>query len=83
MDRYLTGKLMKVLPKVKLPTIYIEPIHSGDEEGEMTGRIELDQLPAAERWKNFQEVDLCVSEQQVQCEARRCLRCDIEFTQPA
>jgi len=37
-------------------------------------------LPA--RVKNDNEVDLCPSEQQALCEARRCLRCDIQFTQP-
>jgi len=30
----------------------------------------------------FAEVELAVSEQQAGCEAKRCLRCDLEFTQP-
>jgi NADH-quinone oxidoreductase subunit F len=79
-DRYLTGRQLKVLPKVQLPTTYIPPV-SGEEEGP-EGRIHLDHLPVSARGKNFLEVDLCIPEDRALCEARRCLRCDIEFTQP-
>ena len=39
-------------------------------------------LPEAERQGNFAEVELCISEEAAQCEARRCLRCDLDFTRP-
>ena len=35
-DRYVSGKLLKVLPKVKLPTVYVEPFMDMDEE---TGEV--------------------------------------------
>jgi NADH-quinone oxidoreductase subunit F len=81
-DRYLTGRQMKVLPKVALPGIYIPPV-AGDEEEGAEGRLHVDHLPVELRKGNFREVDLCIPEDRALCEARRCLRCDIEFTQPA
>jgi hypothetical protein len=35
-----------------------------------------------ERRAGFAEVELCLSEVDAQREARRCLRCDLEFTAP-
>jgi len=81
-DRYLSGKQMKVLKRVKLPTVYIEPVAEPEDEGEPAHRVEHVLLAARERQKNFREVDLCPGAEAAQCEARRCLRCDVEFTQP-
>ena len=82
MDRYVSGKLMKILPKVKLPSIYVEPFMEIDEELGETYRIELPLLPVAQRKGCFAEVELCPSERTVLAEARRCARCDLDFTQP-
>jgi NADH-quinone oxidoreductase subunit F len=81
-ERYVTRKLMKVLPKVKLPTVFIEPVKSEDDEPENTVRLELPMLPVEQRKRCFLEVELCPDELQAQTEARRCARCDLEFTQP-
>ncbi|BDU73229.1 NADH-ubiquinone oxidoreductase-F iron-sulfur binding region domain-containing protein [Mesoterricola silvestris] len=81
-DRHLTGRQLKVLPKVALPTVYVPPVDAGEEEGEGPGRAHAPHLPVAERRGNFREVDQCLPEEHALCEARRCLRCDIEFTQP-
>jgi hypothetical protein len=35
-----------------------------------------------QRRSGFAEVELCLSETDATREARRCLRCDLEFTQP-
>jgi len=82
-DRYVSGKLLKILPEVKLPTVYVEPSASTDDEeiGEIS-RLELPLLAVAKRKGCFAEVELCPSEQQALTEARRCARCDLEFTQP-
>jgi NADH-quinone oxidoreductase subunit F len=82
MDRYLSGKQLRKLSSVILPTVYVAPV-SSEDEGEALGRIHPEHLPVEARVKNFKEVDLCPSENHALCEARRCLRCDIEFTQPA
>jgi NADH-quinone oxidoreductase subunit F len=82
LDRYLQGKQLKALPRVALPEVYVPPFSTDEEEGETSGRVHPPHLPVEARHKNFREVDLCLSEDHAQCEARRCLRCDIEFTQP-
>jgi NADH-quinone oxidoreductase subunit F len=83
MDRYLKGKALKVLPKMVLPTVYIPPLEGDlDEEVDGPGRVHGPLLPVAQRLGGFAEVDLCISEQAAQLEARRCLRCDLDFTQP-
>jgi NADH-quinone oxidoreductase subunit F len=82
-DRYLQGKQLRRLPVVALPTTYIQPFGTGEEEeADTVGRLHPPHLPATARVKNFREVDLCFPEDHALCEARRCLRCDIEFTQP-
>jgi NADH-quinone oxidoreductase subunit F len=82
-ERYLTGRQMKTLPHVKLPTVYVEPLEGADEGEEVTPRVASPHLPAADRAKSFKEVELAVAEAAALIEARRCLRCDLEFTQPA
>ena len=82
-DRYLTGRQMKLIPRVALPTVYVEPLHTGEEDQGAAGRLLPPLLDPAARRKNYKEVDLRVPERLAVCEARRCLRCDIEFTQPA
>jgi NADH-quinone oxidoreductase subunit F len=83
-SNYVSGKLLRALPKVKLPSVYIEPVESlEDEDGESVHRAEPPLLTVAKRRKNFAEVELCISEEQARCEAKRCLRCDLDFTRPA
>jgi NADH-quinone oxidoreductase subunit F len=81
-DRYVRGRIMKVLPKVKLPATYIEPVQMNDEEAMETKRVVPPHLDIECRCGNFHEVELSISEEQALCESRRCLRCDLEFTQP-
>jgi formate dehydrogenase beta subunit len=81
MDRYLTGKQLRALNRVLLPTVYVAPV-SAEDEGEGVGRMHTEHLAVGARVRNFLEVDLTPSENHVLCEARRCLRCDIEFTEP-
>ncbi len=81
-SNYVSGRLLKVLPKVKLPSFYIEPVETADDDGEAASRVEPPTLPVERRRGSFAEVELCVSEKSARCEARRCLRCDLDFTQP-
>jgi len=80
-DRYLTGKNLKRIVKVKLPTVYLAPAAVGDSD-EAPARVTSPHLSVAERFHSFDEVELAVSEAAARCEAQRCLRCDLEFTQP-
>jgi NADH-quinone oxidoreductase subunit F len=85
LQNFVSGKLLKQLPKVKLPSFYVEPVQGTGEEEEsdgMAARVQQPHLPVENRRGNFAEVELCISEEAAQCEARRCLRCDLDFTRP-
>ncbi|MEI6972009.1 MAG: FAD-dependent oxidoreductase [bacterium] len=82
-DRFLKGKLMKVLTRVILPTVYLEPAEGlVDEDAAPTARVHPPELPAGKRRTSFEEVEQCISPEAARQEACRCLRCDLEFTQP-
>jgi NADH-quinone oxidoreductase subunit F len=82
-DRYLRGEELVCPPKVNLPEVFIEPAAVGDEENEEVPRAEPATLPAKSRKKSFEEVEMTFSVEQATREARRCLRCDLEFTKRA
>jgi NADPH-dependent glutamate synthase beta subunit-like oxidoreductase len=85
LQNFVTGKLLKQLPKTKLPSFYIEPLHVAGQETEgdvITARVHQPELPVEKRRGNFAEVELTISEDAAHCEARRCLRCDLDFTRP-
>ncbi|MFA6566871.1 MAG: NADH-ubiquinone oxidoreductase-F iron-sulfur binding region domain-containing protein [Victivallales bacterium] len=82
-DHYLRGEELAEERKVTLPEVYIEPAAAGDEDIETAERIEPAILPAESRKKNFAEVEMALSADQAKKEARRCLRCDLEFTRGA
>ncbi len=77
-DNYLRGKELIEPPEVKLPKIFVEPAAFTDEELD-SARAEPAALPAKSRKKNFAEVELPLSVEQATLEARRCVRCDLEF----
>lgn len=81
-DRYVRGRNMKLLHKLQLPSVYIEPVQMDEEESMETKRVVPQHLDIECRCGNFHEVELGITEEQAKCEARRCLRCDLEFTQP-
>ncbi len=81
-DRYLRGKELREPPQVKLPKFFIEPAAVSDEGFEDAARVEPAALPAKSRRKNFAEVETAFSVEEASREARRCLRCDLEFTRP-
>jgi pyruvate/2-oxoglutarate dehydrogenase complex dihydrolipoamide dehydrogenase (E3) component len=81
-DRYISGKLMKTLNHVKLPKVYVAPVSitESDEGTEEVYRLVQPMLPVAKRKGCFAETELTPSEGQARAEARRCARCDLEFT---
>jgi hypothetical protein len=81
-NRYLSGKLLKALPKVTLPGVFIEPLETAESpDGKAPVRVEAPKRPAQERKHDFNEEELCLCAADAQREARRCLRCDLAFTQ--
>ncbi|MEO0093308.1 MAG: FAD-dependent oxidoreductase, partial [candidate division WOR-3 bacterium] len=81
-DRYLKGEKLIQPVDIRLPTFYIKPVEISEEERTKMARVKLPTLPAKSRIKNFQEIESVITQAEASQEAKRCLRCDIEFTQP-
>jgi len=80
--RYLQGKDLAEPPSLDLPCTFLPPAATDDEQREEAPRNEPATLPVESRRKNFAEVEMALSVEQATREARRCLRCDLRFTQP-
>ncbi|MCD6119739.1 FAD-dependent oxidoreductase [bacterium] len=80
--RYLRGEVLEQPAQVNLPDFYIEPIELSDEEIEKASRAESPTISIDRRKTGFDEVEQTLPEEAAICEARRCLRCDLDFTRP-
>ena len=76
-DRYLSGLALEPPVKPSMPSVRVDPPAASDAVA--AGRAHQASLPSAKRSKNFSEVESGLTEQQAVAEARRCLRCDLEF----
>ncbi len=81
-DRYLFGRRLQALPGVRLPEVYIEPFEDDEESEEVVARVHAAMISPEKRLKGFDEVEHSISEREALREARRCLRCDLDFTRP-
>ncbi len=81
-DRYVKGEELKQPYAPALPRVYVEPTTTGDEESLETPRAKPPMLPIESRRRSFAEVEKSLSVEDATREAGRCLRCDLEFTQP-
>jgi NADH-quinone oxidoreductase subunit F len=81
-DRYLRGAPISEQRKVVLPDIYLAPAQVDPEALEGAHRAHAPTLAVELRQKNFSEVERVLPIEQAIAEARRCLRCDLEFTKP-
>ncbi len=78
-DRYLQGLPMETAAAVNLPDTYLAPPTLTDADEEVT-RITPPTLPAEERKTSFAEVESSPAPEDALREARRCMRCDLQFT---
>ena len=78
---YLSGKELREPPEIKLPKFFIEPAAIRDDELEEAARVEPATISVTSRRNSFAEVEMALSVEEATREARRCLRCDLEFTQ--
>jgi NADH-quinone oxidoreductase subunit F len=81
-DRYVRGKALRLLPQAILPSVYVAPAADQSDDEVTPARVKAPERPVAERVRGFAEVEMSINEHAAVCEARRCLRCDLEFTQP-
>jgi NADH-quinone oxidoreductase subunit F len=81
-DRYINGEdMLKEMPLYK-PSVYIEPVDLNFEDTQEARRIDTPRAPSEWRRRNFAEVEVSLSLEEARKEAKRCLRCDLEFTKP-
>ncbi len=81
-DHYLRGEQLDQPAELELPHVYVEPLEVEDVEKSEVGRVETPRASVDWRKRNFAEVEVSLSIEEAMCEAKRCLRCDLEFTQP-
>ena len=79
--RYLRGEELHEVAGPRLPQEFVPP-SSEDAAGEPGSRVETPRAPADWRKRSFAEVETSMSAAEAVGEARRCLRCDLEFTRP-
>ncbi|MBW1791079.1 MAG: FAD-dependent oxidoreductase, partial [Deltaproteobacteria bacterium] len=81
-DRYLREEDLKKPVKIPMPQIYIEPAPEVDTEIDLSKRIKTPRASVEWRKRGFAEVEMALTVEEATCESCRCLRCDLEFTQP-
>jgi NADH-quinone oxidoreductase subunit F len=81
-DRFLQGESLVQPRKPALPDRYIEPLIPEDD-GTPGVRVTTPRLTIPARRRSFAEVETALSPTEAAREARRCLRCDLSFTEPA
>jgi hypothetical protein len=79
-QQYIEGQEIVSNSKVRLPEVFVEPPPPAPEPRGATARVEPHTLPPKARIRNFKEVEMVLYEEQARAEAKRCLRCDLEFT---
>jgi len=79
-DRYVRGTDLKQQSELVQPHDYVEPLMMSPEELESIRRADPPMVPMDKRRSSFVEVEMTMSEEDARREARRCLRCDLEFT---
>jgi hypothetical protein len=79
-DRYLRGGKMKQPGNLQVPRIFLEPLSSATPDPLQSRRVKIPLLPVESRVQSFAEVEKCLSTEEAGMEAKRCLRCDLEFT---
>ena len=79
-DRYLNQEDLIQPAQLAVPKIYVEPPESTSDDTDEAERVQAILSPAESRQGNFREVEKSLAIEDATKEARRCLRCDLEFT---
>ncbi len=79
-ERYLQGEELRQPSRAYLPKVYVEPLMLSEEDARDAKRAVPPSVPIKDRKASFSEVEMTLSEDDAIYEARRCLRCDLEFT---
>ncbi|MBI2893956.1 MAG: FAD-dependent oxidoreductase [Deltaproteobacteria bacterium] len=79
---FLRGEMMRRPAVPVLPEVWVEHVPLGDDELDRAKRPAAPSAPPESRRRSFVEVEQVLSERAAVAEARRCLRCDLDFTRP-
>jgi NADH-quinone oxidoreductase subunit F len=79
--RYLCGEDLKQPSPLRRPAVYVPPLEDQTAAADAP-RAEAPSIPAELRRQGLEEVQLSLSPEAAASEARRCLRCDLEYTRP-
>ncbi|MBU0743157.1 FAD-dependent oxidoreductase [bacterium] len=81
-ERYVRGTDLHQPIVHRKCNVFVPSLEKAEGEETPVGRTEVVHADADVRKVSFAEVEGCFSAADAQREARRCLRCDLEFTQP-
>ena len=81
-DRYVRKQELTEKSEAYLPRVYVPPVSEDLADMPSLDRVQTPRAPAEWRRRNFAEVEVSLSIDEAHRESRRCLRCDLEFTQP-
>jgi len=76
--RFLSGEEVRQPATLRLPDKFIERVELVEAEAD-AHRVKPPTVAAAVRVKGFEEVELAMAEDEARREARRCLRCDLDY----
>ncbi|MCP4568811.1 MAG: FAD-dependent oxidoreductase [FCB group bacterium] len=77
----LKEEMAEPIRMANVPGKYIAPLETDPGVEQANERIEVPRASVEWRKRNFAEVEVSLSVREAACEAQRCLRCDLEFTQ--
>ncbi|MBN2574412.1 MAG: FAD-dependent oxidoreductase [Deltaproteobacteria bacterium] len=80
--RYVQGQDTREVAEPRRPSVYVPAPGGNGADGAMP-RLHHRLQPLDVRKSSFVEAELGPTEEEARREARRCLRCDLKFTQPA
>jgi NADH-quinone oxidoreductase subunit F len=81
-DRYLRGEPLVQPERARLPQDFVAPVATPEGEAAAADRVETPRLSREARRRSFAEVEMVLSPAEAMRESRRCLRCDLAFTEP-
>jgi len=79
-ERFLRHQPLEKIVERRLPTVYVSPVESAEDEFGSPDRVKTPRASIGWRTRNFAEVEVTLSPEEAIHEAMRCLRCDLEFT---
>ena len=79
-ERYLQGRDLVLPAEPRIPTVYVEPLVDLPEDGDDMRRVKVHMQSPEQRRHSFAEVEETFTVEDAAREAKRCLRCDLEFT---